>query len=325
MISHVVLALSTLGLALVAWRGAPVELIYALLVLSGIGRAFAQPSTTTLLAQLLTPREFQNAYAWLVSSGKLASVAGPAAGGILIAVSGHAVSSYLVATLANLAFVVALLAMPAISPAPGARRPSVGDLFGGIGFIRRTPIFLGATTLDLFGVLLGGAVALLPVYAKDILAVGPAGLGLLRAAPSVGAVAMALIATRLPPWRRPGRVLLIVVAGFGLATVGFGLSRDVVFSLLCLVLTGAFDTVSVMIRGTLEQAITPDRLRGRVSAINYLFIGLSNELGAFESGATAALFGPVASVVGGGIGTIAIVAIVPSCSRRSSGSVRCTR
>jgi MFS family permease len=172
-------------------------------------------------------------------------------------------------------------------------------------------VFLGAITLDLFGVLLGGAVALLPVYAKDILETGPSGLGLLRAAPSAGAVLMALLATRIPPFRRPGRTMLLAFAGFGLATIGFGVSRNVAFSLFCLALTGAFDAIGVMVRGTLEQALTPDRLRGRVSAVNYLFIGLSNELGGFESGATASLFGTVPSVVGGGIGTLVVVLVVP--------------
>jgi MFS family permease len=317
MAAHALLALAALGLALIARLDGPVALVYALIVVSGVGRAFAQPSTTTLLAQLLTPAEYQNAYAWLVSSGKIAQVAGPAAGGALIAVTGEAASSYVVAALANLLFVAALAAAqrpavaPASSPSAAVPRPGLTDLFGGVAFIRRTPVFLGAITLDLFGVLFGGAVALLPVYAKDVLMVGPAGLGVLRAAPAAGAVAMALIATRLPPWRRPGRVMLIAVAGFGLATIVFGLSRDLALSLLCLTLTGACDAISVMVRGTIEQAITPDRLRGRVSAINYLFIGLSNELGAFESGAAAHFLGPVASVVLGGFGTLGVVALVP--------------
>src|SRR5262245_4696254 len=226
MTAHALLALAALGLALVARLDGPVALIYALIVLSGVGRAFAQPSTTTLLAQLMTPAEYQNAYAWLVTTGKIAQVAGPAAGGALIALTGEAASSYAVAALANLLFVGALATMPAVPPAPSLARPGLADLFGGVAFIRRTPVFLGAITLDLFGVLFGGAVALLPVYAKDILGVGPAGLGVLRAAPAAGAVAMALVATRLPPWRRPGRIMLIAVGGFGLATIVFGLSRD---------------------------------------------------------------------------------------------------
>jgi predicted MFS family arabinose efflux permease len=159
-------------------------------------------------------------------------------------------------------------------------------------------------------VLFGGAVALLPIYAKDILQVGPAGLGYLRAAPGLGALSMALITTRLKPWKRPGLVLLWAVAGFGLASIAFGLSRSFPLSLFCLFLTGVFDNVSVVIRLTLEQTITPDHLRGRVSAINYVFIGFSNEFGAFESGATAAMFGPTPSVVGGGAATLMVVVMV---------------
>jgi MFS family permease len=185
---------------------------------------------------------------------------------------------------------------------------TVRDLFAGVLFIGRSHVYLGAITLDLFAVLLGGAVALLPVYAKDILMVGPAGLGLLRAAPSAGSMVSALASTRLPPWRRPGLVLACVVAGFGLATIGFGLSRNLALSLVCLFFTGALDSISMVIRQTLQQVITPDRLRGRVASVSSLFTGLSNEMGAFESGATASLFGPVISVVGGGIGTVVVVA-----------------
>src|SRR5262245_24322799 len=309
-VAQALLGLAALGLALVSWFGAPVELVYALLVLSGAGRAFAQPSVTTLLAQLLEPKQFANAYAWLLSSGQIASISGPAVGGFLIAASGSAVPSYLAAALGSAVFIVMLTTLPSVPPSRSTASRGLGDLFAGVGFIRRTPVFLAAITLDLFAVLLGGAVALLPVFAKDILEVGPIGLGLLRSAPSVGALLMALTATRLPPWPRPGRVLLVAVAGFGLATIGFGLSRDLWLSMACLFLTGAFDSVSMVIRGTLEQAITPDRLRGRVAAVNSLFIGLSNELGAFESGAAASLFGPIVAVVGGGVGTLAVVASI---------------
>ena len=187
---------------------------------------------------------------------------------------------------------------------------SAKEIFAGLHFIRRTPVFLAAITLDLLAVLVGGAVALLPVYAKDILHVGPTGLGWLRTAPAVGSLLMSLAATRMKPWQRPGRLLLLVVVGFGLATIAFGLSRNFAFSLLCLSVVGATDTVSVIIRMTLEQTITPDALRGRVSSINFLFVGFSNELGSFESGAAAGLFGPVAAVVGGGIASILIVGLV---------------
>jgi predicted MFS family arabinose efflux permease len=206
--------------------------------------------------------------------------------------------------------ILMLRTMPVRQPTPATERRTAGDVFAGFRFVRANPLFLSAITLDLFAVLFGGAVALLPVFAKDILQVGPEGLGWLRAAPGAGALSMALITTRLRPWRHPGRVLLWVVAGFGAATIGFGLSRSFALSLLCLFLTGVFDNVSVVIRLTLEQTITPDRLRGRVSAINYVFIGFSNEFGAFESGATAAWFGPTLSVVGGGFATLVVVLMV---------------
>lgn len=183
-------------------------------------------------------------------------------------------------------------------------------MLAGLSFVSRSPVFLAAITLDLFAVLFGGAVALLPIFAKDILQVGPEGLGLLRAAPAAGALTMALVTTQLAPWERPGRTLLVAVAGFGLAMVGFGFSRSLALSLLCLFITGVCDNISVVIRLTLEQMITPDALRGRVSAVKHVFVSMSNEIGAFESGVTAALFGPVASVVGGGLATVGVVGLV---------------
>jgi hypothetical protein len=171
-------------------------------------------------------------------------------------------------------------------------------------------VFLAAITLDLFAVLFGGAVALLPIFARDILDVGPAGLGWLRAAPAAGALVMALATTQLGPWSRPGRTLLVAVGVFGAAMVGFGLSTNFAVSLACLFLSGVCDNVSVVIRLTLEQMITPDALRGRVSAVKHLFVSMSNEIGAFESGATAALVGPVLSVVGGGLATIGVIGLV---------------
>jgi predicted MFS family arabinose efflux permease len=310
LVAQVILCLAALGLMAVSWTGAPTGLIYALLVLFGVGRAIASPSVSTILPQLIDPAQFANANAWLSSSFELASISGPALGGLLIAASGTATWAYLVAAVCYLTFALMLLSLPSKAPPAASKGRSAADLFGGFRFIRRQPLFLAAITLDLFAVLLGGAVALLPVYARDILHAGPVGLGWLRAAPALGALAMALVSTRLPPWKHPGVALLLAVAGFGVATVGFGLSRSIPLSLACLFLTGACDQISVIVRMTLEQVITPDHLRGRVSAINYVFVGFSNELGSFESGATAALFGPVASVVGGGFGTLAVVALV---------------
>jgi MFS family permease len=309
-LSHVLLMIAALGLALVSWLSAPVEWVYALLVLSGVGRVFSAPATTTLLAQLLPTRQFTAAFPWLVSSGHLASITGPAIGGLLIATSGGAGTSYVAAMVGHLIFIGALATLPAVAPPASGSGRSVGDLFAGIGLIRRSQVFLAAISLDLFAVLLGSVVMLLPVFAKDILMVGPDGLGLLRSSMSIGALLSALLVTRLRPWERPGRVLLWTVAGFGLVTVVFGLSRNFALSMACLFLAGAFDSVSMVIRGTLQQVITPDRLRGRVAAVNSLFISMSNELGGFRAGAMAALVGPIISVVGGGIGTLAVVGAV---------------
>ena len=309
-VAYSLLSLSALGLTYISWTQAPVELVYGLLVIIGGARSFASPSVESLLPQIIDRRLFGNAQAWLVSTGQLSSVGGPAIGGLLIAVLGSATWTYLIAAVLELFFIATLLRFPVIKPVPTGQKQTVRDLFAGLAFIRRNPVFLAAITLDLFGVLLGGAVALLPIFAKDILQVGPQGLGILRAAPAVGALLAALMAAHLPPWQRPGRVLLFVVAGFGLATVGFGLSTNLYLSLACLFLAGAFDSISMVIRGTLEQMITPDHLRGRVLAVEFMFIGFSNELGAFESGAAAALFGPVIAVAGGGIGTIVVVITV---------------
>ena len=308
--AHTVLTFAALGLTLVSWLNGPTWAIYALLVMIGTARAFASPSVNTILPQLLEPKEFNNANAWLSSTFQLAAISGPAAGGLLIAATGAATTSFALAAVGQFIFILMLRTIPARVPPPSAHQRSARDVFAGFAFVRRNPLFLSAITLDLFGVLFGGAVALLPIFAKDILQVGPSGLGWLRAAPGLGALTMALITTRMPPWKRPGLVLLWVVIGFGLASIGFGVSRSFPLSLACLFLTGVFDNVSVVIRLTLEQTITPDHLRGRVSAINYVFVGFSNEFGAFESGATAALFGPTVSVVGGGIATIVVVVIV---------------
>ena len=309
-VAHGLLAAVAIGLAWVTFSDGPIWAIYSLLALIGTARAFASPSVNTILPQLLAPAEFANANAWLSSTFQLAAITGPAVGGVLIAMTGGAAVPFALAALGQIIFVALLWTMPVRMPPPASGRRSARDVFAGFRFVRDNPLFLAAITLDLFAVLFGGAVALLPIFAKDILGVGPAGLGWLRAAPGVGALAMALVTTRLPPWQRPGRALLLVVGGFGLAMIGFGLSRSFVLSMACLFLTGVFDNVSVVIRLTLEQMITPDHLRGRVSAINYVFIGFSNEFGAFESGATAALVGPTLSVVGGGLATLIVVAIV---------------
>lgn len=308
--AHTAFAVVALGLAAVSAAGAPTAVVYALLVAGGTARTFSGPSVGTILPQLLAPEQYANVNAWIATTYEVASISGPALGGALIASTGSATAAYVVAAAGQVVFVALLSRLPRKDPPPAPAVRTRADFFAGFSFIRRNPVFLAAITLDLFAVLLGGAVALLPIFAKDVLHVGPQGLGWLRAAPAIGALSMALLSTHLAPFRRPGRVLLATVAGFGLATIGFGLSRHLALSLLCLFLTGVFDEISVVIRMTLEQVLTPDALRGRVSAFHYVFIGFSNELGAFESGVTAALFGPFVSVVGGGIGTLLVVVTV---------------
>lgn len=306
-LSHLSLTVTALGLALVSALDGPDVAIYALLATIGAARAFAAPSVGTIIPQLLPPQEFAQANAWLSSSLKIATVSGPAIGGLLIELGG-ATLAYVSATAGHLLFCASLhFFVPRIGPTiTSPAKGKVGDLLAGLLFIRRNRMFLGAISLDLFAVLLGGATALLPIFAKDILHVGPAGLGWLRAAPGIGAALMAVIIARSRPFRRPGHAMFATVIGFGVATVGFGLSENYVLSFVCLFLTGAFDEVSVLIRQTLEQLITPDRLRGRVASVNHIFIGFSNQFGAFESGAVAALAGAVGAVVIGGVGSIAI-------------------
>lgn len=308
--SHLTLAAAAAGLMALTLVGGPTWLNYVALFVSGVGMAFRGPSVGAMLPQLVPSRDFGNANAWFSSTYELASISGPAVAGFLIAAVSGAQLAFAFACLAHLGFVGVLLSLPKRPAAQTGQRQGLQDLLAGWRFVSTTKVFLAAITLDLFAVLLGGAVALLPVYAKDVLHVGPVGLGWLRAAPALGALSTALLQTRLPPWKRPGVVLLITVTGFGAATIVFGLSTTMWLSFVSLFLTGVFDNVSVVIRSTLEQSLTPDSMRGRVSAIHYVFIGMSNELGSFESGATAAMFGPVLSVVGGGLGTLAVVAFV---------------
>ncbi len=310
MLAYALYTLAALGLVAVSYFHGPIPVIYALLMLMGTARAFGAPAVATLLPQLLPPEQYAQTNAWISSSFELASICGPALGGFLIALHGDATLAYLVGGIGEAAFVALLFTLPLKQPPEQKTKRTTKDMFAGFAFIRRNPVFLAAITLDLFAVLLGGATALLPMFAKDVLHVGPTGLGWLRAAPAAGAMSMALLTTRLPPWKNPGRVLLLVVAGFGVAMALFGGSKSFPLSLACLFFSGVFDNISVVIRLTLEQVLTPDSLRGRVSAVHYVFVGFSNELGGFESGSTAALFGPVASVVGGGIGTVLVVALV---------------
>jgi MFS family permease len=273
----------------------------------GIGQAFRAPARWALVPAVVPEQDLTNAVTWNSSGWQVASMVGPALGGFLIAASGNAINAYLVTALTCLAAAFLVVLMRPRAKRSRSEPLSLGSLLAGLRFVWNTKLILATITLDLFAVLLGGATALLPIFARDILDIGPTGLGWLRAAPSIGAFFMAIAMAHRPPLRRAGRTLLWAVGGFGAATVIFGVSRDPVLSFFMLAATGALDNISIVVRGTLVQVLTPDALRGRVSAVNAVFFGSSNELGAFESGITAQLFGPVWSVVGGGIGTILVV------------------
>ncbi|MFI5273936.1 MAG: MFS transporter [Ktedonobacterales bacterium] len=310
LLTETVMALAALGLtALSAGRG-PLPVFYLCLLVLGAALAFNNPANSSLVPQVVPEAAFRNAAAWSSSSWQLAAVIGPALGGALIAVTGYAtlVYAFNVVTCAVVIGLVAAIRSRRVIVAP--ETASLASLGAGVAFVRRTPVILAAITLDLFAVLLGGAVTLMPIYALDILHVGATGLGLLRAATSVGAVTMALVVAHRPPFLRAGRTLLVAVAGFGIATVVFGVSRLFPLSLLMLLLMGALDNISVVIRSTLLLTRAPDEIRGRVYAVNGIFVGASNELGGFESGVAAALLGPVLAVVAGGVGTLVVVAAV---------------
>ncbi len=286
-----------------------VPLLFALLLLAASARSFGWAARGALLPSLVPTRAFANAVTWNANFFQAGSVMGPALGGLLIARFGF---PFVYGADAVCAFAFFLLLLPIKAPARHDHHVSKGlhDLFSGVRFVWRTKLILATITLDLFAVLLGGATALLPIFADEILHVGAVGLGWLRAGPAMGAVVMGVLMAWLPPMRRAGKSLVWAVAGFGAATIVFGLSKNFWLSLAALALTGAMDNVSVVVRHTLIQLLTPDAMRGRVAAVNNVFIGSSNELGAFESGLTAALWGPVASVVVGGAGTVAVVCAV---------------
>jgi MFS family permease len=290
--------------------GAEVPLIYALLLLNGSARAFGWAARTPFLTGLIPRPVLPNAVTWSSSNFEIGSMTGPAIGGLLLAQFGFPFV-YALDAACQLAFIAFLLPTRSRQEphAPTGEHP-LRDLLAGMRFVWRTKVIFATITLDLFAVLLGGAIALLPIFAEKILHVGPVGLGWLRAAPSIGAVTMALLIAHRPPMQRAGVAMLWAVVAFGAATIVFGLSRNFWLSLAALAVTGAADNISVVVRHTLVQLMTPDQMRGRVAAVNNIFIGSSNELGALESGLTAALFGPVLSVVVGGTGTIVAVALV---------------
>src|SRR5207302_8620706 len=287
---------------------ASVPLIYLLLFIGASARTFSWAARAAFFPTLISRDAFSNAVTWNNSVFQIGSVVGPGISGLLVA---HVGFPFVYSLDALLAFAFFLLVLPIrrwTRTEHQAEKNPWRSVVAGLRFVFSKHVILATITLDLFAVLLGGATALLPIFAAQILHCGPIGLGWMRAAPAIGAFGMALIVAYLPPMRDAGKTLLWCVTGFGIATIVFGLSTALWLSLAMLFVAGALDSVSVIIRGSIVQLVTPDEMRGRVSAVNNIFIGTSNEFGALESGLTAALFGPVISVVAGGIGTILVVA-----------------
>lgn len=308
MTCQVVEALAAFGMAIASWQHliGPWAL-YLLVALFGACRAFEMPAQQTFLPAIVPASLFPRAAALSSSLFQVACIAGPSLGGVLYGFG--AGTCY---ALCCLGFAASALATASIRMSfPERRRQPITleSVMGGIAFLRRQRPMLGAISLDLFAVLLGGATALLPVYAEDILHAGPVALGLLRAGPAMGAVLMAVIMTRWPIRGSAGKIMFLSVAIFGLATIVFGVSRSIPLSILTLMVLGAADVISVMVRGALIQLGTPDEMRGRVSAVNMLFIGSSNQLGEFESGMLAACVGAVPAVVIGGVGTLIVTGL----------------
>lgn len=316
--SQVVFILMSLSLSMLSHVAGPIWLIFAILLVRGTAQAYNNPARSALLPRLVPVEVFGNAVTWSSSGFQTAAVVGPALGGLVIALEHRATGAYLIDAILTTIYLVMLIAIRgdlATSVAATSamalkpREPmTFKSLIAGMKFVMETKVILAALTLDLFAVLFGGATALLPIFAKDILHVGPDGLGWLRAAPSIGALIVMMTIAHRPPMQRTGWTLILAVTGFGIATIVFGLSRSFGLSMAMLFILGGLDGISMIIRGTLVQLWTPDEMRGRVSAVNSVFIDMSNELGGFESGALAAAVGPVVAVVGGGIGTVLVVA-----------------
>jgi MFS family permease len=283
--------------------------IYAVLVALGVVRAFSGPASQSLVPQLVPAQHFPNAVAWNSAIFQVATILGPAVGGLIYGWSGKAQTVYACSAVMYMAATLAVALMHVRTGRMEKKDTSLETLFAGFRYVRNHRLILGSISLDLFAVLLGGAVALLPVYAREILRVGPWGLGVLRSAPAVGAGLTGILLAHRPLRRKAGLTMFYCVALFGAATIVFGISRSMLLSLAALFVVGASDMVSIFVRSTLVQIATPPEMRGRVSAVNLLFVGASNQLGEFESGITAHWFGTVPSVIYGGIGTLVVVAL----------------
>lgn len=303
------MTLTSAGLAVLSYQEGSITWMYILLALDASAVIIGRPARVALLPQIVPPSAFANAVTWNMSMMQITGVVGPALGGLVIAAINPSFA-FVVAAASSLIFLGMLSYFRFGADDVKRGEPlSLQTFLAGIGFVWNTRIIFTMITLDLFAVLLGGAVYLLPIYAEDILEVGATGFGWLRAAPAVGAFCMALSMVYLPPMKRAGWALLMNVAGFGVATIIFGLTESFWVALVMLFLTGAFDNVSMVVRQTAQQLLTPDAMRGRVSAVTSVFVGASNELGGLESGVVAQAFGPVVSVVSGGIGTLIVVAV----------------
>ncbi len=301
-------ALCALALLLLALNGLSTPLpVFAVLAVFGVARAFFGPASASLVANLVPAEIFSNAVAWNSSAWQTATIVGPVAGGLLYGVAPEAAYGVAVAMMAAASFLI--FSIPKPVQRSETEKPSLETLFAGFRYIWGEKIVLGAISLDLFAVLLSGAVALLPVYARDVLELGPWGLGLLRAAPGIGAIVVAVWLTGHPIRDHAGLVMLFFVGLFGAFTIVFGVSEMPWLSIFALAMLGATDMVSVYIRETLIQLWTPDRVRGRVNAVNMVFVGASNELGEFRAGTMAALIGTVPAVVFGGVGAIAVAGL----------------
>ena len=306
-IAQLFLALCVIGLAWLSFTKGSLTLIYVCLLGIGIARAFNDPAASTLLPQTIPPELFSRAATWNSSVWQVASITGPALAGLLVGFFNTVTFIYVFGAVAAITFCILITFIKGRQLALAEKCATRDSVREGLRFMRDTKVILAAITLDMFAVLFGGAVALLPIYATDILKVGAQGMGIMRAAPSVGALIMAFALAHLPPMKKAGQTLLLAVTGFGVATIIFGLSTNFLLSVLMLAILGGLDNISVVIRGTLLLTQTPDEMRGRVSSVNSVFLGVSNELGSFESGFVAALLGPVVAVVAGGIGTILVV------------------
>ena len=284
--------------------------IYSVIFISGIARGFSMPSAFAFMSQLIEPGLFPNAVTWNSSIWQVGAVAGPAVAGFIFSFAGFTYSYLCIAVLELVAVMLVSLIKRKPTPEMKEEIPIMESLTAGIKFVFSNKIILSAISLDLFAVLFGGATALLPIFADDILKTGPQGLGILRAAPSIGAVVMTIVMTRKPPIQNTGIKLLICVFSFGICMILFAISKNFYLSVFLLALSGAFDSVSVVIRATIMQLMTPDNMKGRVSSVNSIFIGSSNEIGAFESGVAAKLMGVIPSVIFGGTMTLIVVFIV---------------